>query len=448
MKLNTKALLLTATALLGFTVLSFRADLLPGIGLHLAGNPDGPRSLLEPQGLVAQAHYNNYLPAFWGAVLLFCILGGPLVYSLFTRQKNTANSGGDKRIKSPAQRMNKAWAGLFLFYLLLFLSPRFLPSASKGSQKLDVSNPDTIEINVTGHQWWYSFHYPSHGVVTSNEFVFPTHTPVKINLLSKDSIHSFWMPKLTGKGHLQTRGTNHLWIHTENEGNYSGQCTEYCGDSHAYMLFRGIATSKAKFEKWIQNQKQPAKLNGLQGQSLLGYELFTGKQLYSLSKEKGMDENPVNCTDCHALGTKPSFPHAPYRTSPYPNLTNFAGRTTLAASWRNLDKDNLKEWIQQPGKVKPGNRMWLKLSQAYGMADNISSPGLFNRKESKAIRHAKFFTDEEAEALATFLLTLKSPDAINWGEPPLERQERPGWIKASALTNPPSRKVASNQRTY
>ena len=445
MKLNTKALLFTAIALFGVAVLSFRADLIPTLGPHLGGDLGGGRSILDPQGAVAQAHLDSFMPILLGSAVLFIILAGMLMYTLFASQGTSVATAEADRTTPTGRRIRKAWIGIASFYFILLLTHVFQPSGTpQTTAQLDEKNPETLVINVTAHLWWYSFHYPEQGIVTSNEFVFPTHTPVKINLLSQGPIHGFWIPKLTGKATLPPGEANHVWVYTDTEGNYSGQCTEFCGESHAYMLFRGHATSRGKFDKWVHSQRQPAKLEGLTPQEQLGYDLFTGKKHYALAKEKGMDGNPINCTACHILGTQPDFPHAPYRISPFPNLTNFAERTTLAAGWRNLDRENLKEWIQQPGKVKPGNLMWKKFAEAYGIIDPNTAPSLHNRGETQAQAHSKFFTDEEANALAAFLLSLRSPGAQDWTRTPMEKRNGTAWMQSSSQTHDQAYKVAAN----
>ena len=295
-----------------------------------------------------------------------------------------------------------------------------------------------LTINVTGHQWWFSFHYPDHGIVTSNELVFPTKTAVKINLESNDVIHSFWLPKLAGKMDLMPGQTNKMWIYADYESNYSGQCAEFCGDSHAYMLFRGIATSQEKFDKWVEIQKQQVKIEKVENEKkeiveatlnygdfekrkldaseTLGYRLFEGNAVPELLKETA---NTIACKQCHSLDALPP------PNWDKPNLHHFAERTTIAAGWRNMNPERIKEWVQQPGKVKPGNRMWRDFAVKYGVIDDKkTTQDLFNRKQTEANAHYKFFTDKEAEAIAAFLLTLKHPEAPDLGAPPLGKYKR------------------------
>ena len=38
-------------------------------------------------------------------------------------------------------------------------------------------------------------------------------------------------------------------------GVFYGQCAEFCGNSHAYMSFRGLAQTDADFEKWVERMQ-------------------------------------------------------------------------------------------------------------------------------------------------------------------------------------------------
>ncbi len=453
MKICPKSVIITIIIVGVFVFLSFRADLVPVIGSYLGGELYGDQSTLDPRGPIAQSHMDSFMLTLWITVVLCVTVGGPFVYAMFAFKEKKGFDPKKDALPKQTHGNTKIEVSLIFYSTFLLLVIAFLPW---GKEKIPAiagisyffegkSNKDgaitlpedpPLTINVTGHQWWFSFHYPDQGIVTSNEMVFPVNTAVKINLESADVIHSFWLAKIAGKVDLMPGQTNSMWLYSEETGNFSGQCAEYCGDSHAYMLFRGIVSTQEDFNKWVEAQKQPADVEGLQGKAKEGYDLFMGKTLYSESKKHGMEKNPVTCATCHILGTQPDFPFEPYRKSPYPNLTHFAERTTIAAGWRNMNPDQIKTWIQQPGKMKPGNRMWQKFAEAYGLIDADTTEDLFNRAQTRANSHYPFFTNEEADAITAFLLTLKDPNAPNWGDPPLGK---------SKVKDTPARKAGNDK---
>lgn len=452
MKLNFKCLPLTIVIVGGFIYICFQADQVPGIGSYLGGERYGSQSTLDPKGPIAQFHLDSFKLTLLVTVLICVTVGGSLVYAMLAFKEKPGFDPRKDQLPEQSHGNTKVGLGLIVYSIALFIIVIFLPFGKLKiptisgfpyffESKMNLEGIPSFEdeenpliINVTGHQWWFSFHYPDYGIVTSNEFVFPTHKAIKINLETKDVIHSFWLAKIAGKVDLIPGQTNHLWLYTEEEGNYSGQCAEFCGDAHAYMLFRGIATTQEKFEEWAKSQSRMPKLeekedgtylsfNGdsprkLTSTESMGEKLYNGKTIPSKLKEMDHDTNEVACNRCHLFGAMPQ------PKWPNPNLNHLAERTTIAAGWRNLNAEQLKSWIQQPGKVKPGNRMWRDFATVYKVIDANTTEDLFNRSQTKENAHYSFFTDEEAEALTAFLLTLKDPKAPGWGEAPLPEKKK------------------------
>jgi cytochrome c oxidase subunit II len=118
----------------------------------------------------------------------------------------------------------------------------------------------SLQVQVTGHQWWWEFNYPELGITTANELYLPIGRAVNFTLRTGDVIHSFWIPQLGGKRDLVSNRTNHLWYTPDSVGEmaFNGSCNEYCGLSHANMRFRAFTVSQANFDKWAAHQKEPA----------------------------------------------------------------------------------------------------------------------------------------------------------------------------------------------
>ena len=117
-----------------------------------------------------------------------------------------------------------------------------------------------LQVEVTGHQWWWEFKYPELGITTANELYLPVGRTVNFSLRTADVIHSFWIPGLGGKRDAVSNRTNHLWFTPDSAGvnGWIGSCNEYCGSSHANMRFRVFTVAPADFESWANHQKGPA----------------------------------------------------------------------------------------------------------------------------------------------------------------------------------------------
>ena len=201
---------------------------------------------------------------------------------------------------------------------------------------IDLSGrPDgALDVTVTARQFWLEYEYEDAGVITANELHIPIDQPVYLTLEGDDVIHSFWVPRLAGKQDVVPGRTNNMVIEADEPGSYRGQCTEYCGLSHANMRLRVIAHTESGFDQWLSDQQEEA----LSPTDSLAAE---GEQLF-------MDGE---CINCHAIqGTD-----AQARTGP--DLTHFASRETFAGALFQTNEKNLRDWLEDPPGVKPGAKM-------------------------------------------------------------------------------------------
>jgi cytochrome c oxidase subunit 2 len=133
----------------------------------------------------------------------------------------------------------------------------FVLSAVAGPPK----NPAFV-LDITARQWWWDVRYngaqPSEGFETANEIHIPVGQPVLVRLHAADVIHSFWVPKLTGKTDVIPGQVNQSWMQADAPGRYLGQCSEFCGYQHAHMQFEVVAESPKDFASWQNSQRQPA----------------------------------------------------------------------------------------------------------------------------------------------------------------------------------------------
>lgn len=210
------------------------------------------------------------------------------------------------------------------------------------------SNPALV-LDVTGHQWWWEVRYdsaePAQVFLTANEIHIPVGETVLVRLHGGDVIHSFWVPKLTGKTDTIPGQVNFSWIRADRPGLYRGQCTEYCGYQHAHMSLEVIAESRAAFEQWRAAQLSPAPAPSTPDQT------------------RGQHLVEYRCGLCHQVrGTLAGAISAP-------DLTHIASRRTIAAGTLLNNPGNLSGWIENPQAVKPGSLMPDQFLSAQELAD-------------------------------------------------------------------------------
>ena len=135
-------------------------------------------------------------------------------------------------------------------------------SVITGKRVEGLSSKNPVTIQIIGHQWWWEVIYPNsqadQTVTTANEIHVPVRTPVVVLTNSKDVIHSFWAPSITGKRDLLPGYSSAFWFQIDKPGIYHGQCAEFCGLQHAHMGFSIIAESVDEFQAWQQQQLKAA----------------------------------------------------------------------------------------------------------------------------------------------------------------------------------------------
>jgi cytochrome c oxidase subunit 2 len=227
-----------------------------------------------------------------------------------------------------------AWTVIpVLIVVALFMATaRVIGSVQRAAQP-----SNAIEVIAIGHQFWWEYRYPALHVVTANELHVPVSdpahpTPTFIRLLSADTDHSFWVPRLNGKTDLIPNHPNSMWIDPHETGLYLGQCAQYCGTQHAKMLLRVYVQTRDEFDRWIQEQSQPAHLSDAASE---GQHIF----------------ETTACINCHAVaGTVADGRFGP-------DLSHLMSRDTIAAGAAPNTAENLRRWIRNPDAIKPGSRM-------------------------------------------------------------------------------------------
>ncbi len=150
----------------------------------------------------------------------------------------------------------------------------------------DVTPEPDMTIKAIGHQWFWSYEYPDNGNFTfdaymiqdadidpskgqirllsaDNNVVVPIDTTIKVLLAAEDVIHAFAMPAFGVKEDAVPGRLNESWFKATKEGVYYGQCSELCGNGHAYMPIVIEVVSKAKFDEWVKEaQSKFAKVDG------------------------------------------------------------------------------------------------------------------------------------------------------------------------------------------
>ncbi len=111
--------------------------------------------------------------------------------------------------------------------------------------------PNAMQINVVGKQWMWKIQHPT-GRREINELHVPVGQPVKLNMISEDVIHSFYIPAFRVKQDvLPGPEYSSVWFEATRTGAYHLFCTEYCGTKHSGMIGKVVVMEPADFEQWL-----------------------------------------------------------------------------------------------------------------------------------------------------------------------------------------------------
>lgn len=318
----------------------------------LAGcTPSHNMSTFDTSGPVAETQLGLFYIIFWVGLAVFILVMGLLIYGSI-RYRRKAGDGDPPQIHGHA-KLEIAWTAAPAIVLAIVAVPTIIAIFDTTNSPVTRAEGG-LAIEVTGHQWWFEFQYPDLGVTTANELHIPVGEPVNVLLKSVDVIHSFWIPKLAGKVDMVPNNDNTMWFQADEPGEYFGQCAEFCGISHAKMMFRVIAESRSEFDAWIEAQKLPA----VEPTDPLAVE---GKDIF-------MDRDML-CFRCHMIsGTRLA------RGNLGPNLTHFASRGRFAGGTKENTQVHLREWLEDPDKVKPGNLMARDAEVYNGTLPRLTEP--------------------------------------------------------------------------
>lgn len=115
---------------------------------------------------------------------------------------------------------------------------------------------NAIPVKAYGQMWSWSFEYPNGK--KSTELIVPLNLPVKLDLISRDVIHSLYIPAFRIKEDVVPGKNNYMWFTAQVEGEYDLFCAEYCGDRHSYMLSKVKVMPEAEYNSWLAQSDIPA----------------------------------------------------------------------------------------------------------------------------------------------------------------------------------------------
>ncbi|HEY6223772.1 MAG TPA: cytochrome c oxidase subunit II [Gemmatimonadales bacterium] len=266
--------------------------------------------------------------------VVFIVVAGLIAYSVMRFRAPAEEQGSEPSQVYGSVQVEAAWTAvpLIIVVVLMLATGRVIYEIQAAPQP-----PTAVEVTVVGRQWWWEIRYPKLGLVTANELHVPvsdslTRRPTFLTLESADVVHSFWVPRVAGKTDLIPNRTNRMWVEPHEPGTYLGQCAEYCGTQHAFMLLRIVAEPPEQFARWVEQQRRTAVMASADPIADAGRRVFLG----------------TVCASCHAVaGTVANGRYGP-------DLTHLMSRATIGAGVAPNTRERLRAWVRNPDGLKRG----------------------------------------------------------------------------------------------
>ncbi|MFP3882354.1 MAG: cytochrome c oxidase subunit II [Actinomycetota bacterium] len=306
-----------------------------------AGIEEQPLTTFDPAGPFADQIDGLFWMVFWIATVVFVLVMAALIVILFFFRDRGGESPKEPKQLHGSPKLEVVWTVI----PALILAAIAVPTVSSVFE-LSECGPDAMEIEVIGHQWWFEYYYPDADIHTANVMVIPEDQEICAQMTSEDVLHNFWIPALNGKRYLIPGQTTELRLQADEPGEYWGHCAEFCGLSHSLMRTRVQAVPEAEFDRWLEDQQEPAALPAEGDAEFEGYEIFQNR-----------------CTQCHQVrfDDEEASNLIPPEAFNGPELTHFASQNTFAGAILPESDESregaLKRWLANPPEVKPGSFM-------------------------------------------------------------------------------------------
>jgi cytochrome c oxidase subunit II len=166
---------------------------------------------------------------------------------------------------------------------VLILVAIAIPSFRLLRDQMIIPKHDVV-LKVTGYQWYWGYEYPADQggikfeqriiadpsdqtkaqagpngapklLAVDNEAVVPVNKVVRIQVTAFDVMHSYSVPSFGFKLDAIPGRLNEMWFKAEREGVYYGQCSELCGQYHAYMPLAIRVVSEEAYARWLEEAK-------------------------------------------------------------------------------------------------------------------------------------------------------------------------------------------------
>ena len=188
------------------------------------GHFASPTNIFDPASTPAQSIFGLSVFVLTTVAAIFIVVFSLLAYSVVKFRDRHDDDRSEPPQIYGSNQVELAWTVIPVLVVVgLFLATAHVIASIQNVER----SPGSLEVVVIGHQFWWEYRYPDLKIVTANELHVPVSdpahpTPTFLKLLSADTDHSFWVPRLAGKTDLIPNHPNRLWIDPLEAGLFLG----------------------------------------------------------------------------------------------------------------------------------------------------------------------------------------------------------------------------------
>ncbi|MBL6693506.1 MAG: cytochrome c oxidase subunit II [SAR86 cluster bacterium] len=266
---------------------------------------------------ISQDVFGLHMLMFWIMIAIGVVVFGVLFYAMWKYRRSNNKTAADFEEN---HKLEIAWTVVPTIILILMA----LPASSLLKKMYDhEAEEGGIDIQVIGWQWKWQYKYldekvgdkplsffsnlttPSDQYETNQatkgenyllevdeEVVVPINTPIRFLITSNDVIHSWYMSDFAVKQDAIPGFINVAKTTINEPGVYRGNCTELCGERHAYMPVVVRAVTRDEYQDWLQSKKDAAE-----------QVAFLTEKDWTLAElmEQGEEIYNTRCAACHQM---------------------------------------------------------------------------------------------------------------------------------------------------
>jgi cytochrome c oxidase subunit 2 len=182
---------------------------------------------------------------------LFALIVVLMVYSIVVFRRKKGDTADAVHMEGN-QRLEMIWTVAPLLTVLYFA---YLGGSALGATLEPAPKP--LVVRAVAQQWSWSFEYPDSGIVSPVLWM-PVDKQILLELISKDVIHSFWVPEFRVKQDALPGGEDFVRTlrvtATKLGDTYKVRCAELCGTQHSTMEAQVKVVTQEEFDAWVREE--------------------------------------------------------------------------------------------------------------------------------------------------------------------------------------------------